>query len=107
MHAYTGYWSRENWQQAADRRVREERARIAAARKRHRSMPKWQRLLDDLDGVRGLFADLERAISTPRKLESYGRDKANRRTEQLMKRWNRLIRLLNQYNGASQQVPGV
>jgi len=96
MLAYSGWHSPRHVQQQMDERARVEKARLVAARKRHRALPKWQRLLNDQDAVRAKFTALVRDTSTARKMEKFGQARFASESSRLLRQYNRLTRLMSQ-----------
>lgn len=97
MLAYSGHWSRE--QSVAQARMDMEKARQRAkdARRRHRNLPLWQRVLDNLDTVLAKIRELER--QPPRVVvKQGGPDKQRKRLAHQLKRYNKLMARLGAFD---------
>jgi Mg2+ and Co2+ transporter CorA len=103
MLAYTGYWSRSHYLQTEREHAAREAKRLRDLRARHRKLPAWQRLLDDLDAVHAKMLTQERQGKHAPE-GSPAREDAKRQMRRLLRHWNRLVERLNRFNGASQQV---
>jgi hypothetical protein len=100
MHGATGFHTWRN----VDDMLKRKREAARKARKRHRALPKHERLLKDLYKVQDALVTLTKATSTPRRLQKYGPARKAREARTLLRQWNRLVDMLNKYNGTSQKV---
>lgn len=100
MHAYTGYWDSAHYLAWQRKRLAEAADRARVERRKHRSLPRQQRLVADLERTRTAMLKLDkvRPRTTAAALAN------NRRYSSLVRRWNRLVDALNAYEGTSQQV---